>query len=385
MEFLIPGDCQGLRLDQALVRMIPGLGRRGARDLWTDFSVLVDGQRRAAGFRVQSGQKITLKTAQSATGQAATVNLFLRPVHPVLAGSKLPHRPRTIKPLRNENKKLRPAPTLPYNKSAHAPPFAGKVGAGSDSRSCQNGVNRTQYFRRIDKNKSALQEAQAALPAETCVRVVAQNDQFAALVKPAGMHSEALARGETLARGQAVRGRGSSIEAALPELFPKRRVVLLNRLDLPVSGLILVALSAPAAKDYALWQDQGQVHKRYLAVVHGRVPGDLEIRAALDTAKRRVVRVLSLDEPDCLRHTRVFPLTYREESDESLVCVEINKGRRHQIRAHLAWAGHPVQLDPLYGRRRTEDGGRRTESWIYLHHYRLELPGFAAAAFPDWL
>jgi len=285
VELIIPHDCRGLRLDQALVRIMPGLGRRGACDLWTRFVVLVDGRRRAAGFRVQGGQIVTLKTAQGAGHEAQ-------------------------------------------------PP--------------------------------SFQASFQAMPTETRVRVVAQDNHFAALVKPPGMHSEALAR-----------GRGPSLEAALPGLFPKRRAMLLNRLDKPVSGLVLAALDESAARDYAQWQDQGQVLKLYLAVVGGCMREVVEIRASLDTAKRRAVRVLSEVEPDPLRWTRVVFLAYREESDESLVRVEISKGRRHQIRVHLASVGHPVKLDPLYGA--GPDLG-----WIYLHHYGIMLPGFAAVELPGW-
>lgn len=210
-------------------------------------------------------------------------------------------------------------------------------------------------------------EPQTDAPEFPEVRIAAQNDHFAALIKPAGMHSETLA------------GRvGPSVQAALPLLFPRSRAVLLNRLDQPVSGLALAALTDQGASDYALWQDQGLVCKSYLAVVFGHVRRDMEIKAALDTAKRRKVRVLSGQEPDALRWTRVWPLTYREERGESLVLVEILKGRRHQIRAHLAGAGHPITHDPLYGP--GPDLG-----WIYLHHHSISLPGFAAEAAPEWL
>lgn len=277
VELLIPLDCRGLRLDQALTRIMPGLGRRGARDLWRRYVVLVDGRRRPAGFRVQGGQIVALRAA-------------LGTVH----------------------------------------------------------------------------EPQAATSTQVRIRMVAQDDRFAALSKPAGMHSGALAR-----------RREPSIEGALPEMFPSRRAVLLNRLDKAVSGLVLAALDESASRDYAQWQDLGRVRKRYLAVVRGCVREDLEIRAALDTAKRRAVRVLSMIESDPLRWTRVVCLAYRKEADESLVRVEISKGRRHQIRAHLASAGHPVKLDPLYGP--GPDLG-----WIHLHHCEVVLPGFTAQELPGW-
>ncbi|PTN37397.1 hypothetical protein C6366_07060 [Desulfonatronum sp. SC1] len=200
-----------------------------------------------------------------------------------------------------------------------------------------------------------------------------------------------------------VDGAGLTLEEALVDLFPGASALLLNRLDQPVSGLVLVALHGQAARDYAAWQDQGRVRKEYLAVVHGRLSGSVVIRGALDTAKRRKVRALSVEEPDALRWTRVTPLVatkaeclkvvealgqsahlggggvskipwetaWERTGEVTPVRVEILKGRRHQIRAHLASIGHPVLFDPLYGS--GPDLG-----WIGLHHREILLPGFRA-------
>ena len=198
------------------------------------------------------------------------------------------------------------------------------------------------------------------------VVLAARDESFAALVKPSGMHSEIVA-GST----------GPSVEAVLSDFFPNMPAILLNRLDQSVSGLVLVALGDPAARKYAAWQEQGLVRKQYLAAVRGNLSEEMLIQTVLDTAKRRRVRPMSGIEPNYLRWTRVFPLAYSDEREESLVAVEIMKGRRHQIRAHLAWAGHPVVFDPLYGQ--GPDLG-----WIYLHHCRIDLPDFSASALPNW-
>lgn len=311
-EHVIPDECHGMRLDQVLALLWPGFGRRGARRVLEAYRVDVDGRARKAGFRVSGGQLVRVRGREF--DQAGEGGL-LAPLEPeVLA-----------------------------------------------------------------------------------VRVAERNADFAALIKPAGMHCEPLPGGPG---GDGMR---LTLEEALPVLFPEAPTMLMNRLDQPVSGVVLAALHEQAARDYAAWQDQGRVRKEYLALVPGRLSRSVVIRSALDTAKRRKVRALSVNEPDALRWTRVTPLVagtaacleiaealersarlgggvvpkvpwdavWERTGEVTAVRVEIFKGRRHQIRAHLASIGHPVVFDPLYGS--GPDLG-----WIGLHHRKIFLPGFQA-------
>lgn len=191
--------------------------------------------------------------------------------------------------------------------------------------------------------------------------VVAGNERFAALPKPAGLDSTRLAGGDH-----------PSVEDFLPELLPG--AVLVNRLDAPTSGLLLAARTPEAAADYRRLEDEGKVTKTYLAVVHGRFDHPLTIARALDTTNRRKTAVLPADSPDPLRTTNVTPLAYDATRDLTLVEAVIHKGARHQIRAHLAAAGHPILGDGLYG---PKDA---VTTRLHLHHARIELPGFEAEA-----
>lgn len=216
------------------------------------------------------------------------------------------------------------------------------------------------------------------------LRVVGQSTgRMAALCKPPGLDTEALA-------GAA----GPSLEAFLPHFFPGRYARLVNRLDRHVSGLVLVALSPEAARDYRAHEDARAVTKVYLALVHvaegggqGVRPGDeLVIDLAIDAARRTTVRVTAEPDPTGLRHTRVRFLGPPPDldglspdvlpGDAMLARVAIHKGARHQIRAHLAHAGHPIVGDSVYGL--SEPGP------LYLHHALVDLPGFRAHADPPW-
>lgn len=197
-----------------------------------------------------------------------------------------------------------------------------------------------------------------AVPVCADVGIVARDERFAALAKPGGLHT--------------VAGRGaSSLESCLPELGLERWK-LLNRLDCLTSGLVLAAAGAAGAAAYKAWQDEGRVCKWYLALAHGTLDV-LQVRDRILDDKRRVVRVIP-EQDSPLRWTTARAV--RHVDGHTLLLVKILKGRRHQIRAHLAHTGHPLVGDPVYGT--GEPGG------LYLHHWRLDLPGFTASLLPDW-
>jgi 23S rRNA pseudouridine1911/1915/1917 synthase len=199
---------------------------------------------------------------------------------------------------------------------------------------------------------------------ELGLRIVKWEDGFAAVNKPGGVHSAAIA------------GRDEpSAEGALAELFPDREPVLLNRLDNLTSGLLLVALTPEARAAYLEYEDEGAIKKFYLARVRGRLDGIVSVRNRLDTDDRKKTRVLAEPDPDSRRWTGVTALSHDNAAGTSLVRCLIMKGARHQIRAHLSSIGHPIIGDPLYG-------GGESPRGLMLQHQRIEMPGFQAEAIP---
>jgi len=197
------------------------------------------------------------------------------------------------------------------------------------------------------------------------VRVVSVVNALAAVFKPGNVHCEAQSHNPE-----------PSVESVLPNLFPRQRPRLLNRLDYPTSGLVLVALSQGAFDQYQIWQDEGRVRKTYWAEIHGEWTGPELLKWRIETAKRRRVAVVFEPDPDPLRWTHVRAL-YRIAPGRTRVEVVIAKGRRHHIRAHLAAAGTPIQGDSLYG----EDS---PSAQLFLHHLRVHMPGFTAETPPPW-
>jgi 23S rRNA pseudouridine1911/1915/1917 synthase len=194
--------------------------------------------------------------------------------------------------------------------------------------------------------------------------VVLEAGPYALVSKPAGLHTAALSHGG-----------GECLESMLPELFPGRTALLLSRLDRLTTGLLPVAFSEAAATAYRDMEEGGQVAKTYLAVGHGRAASRyFRVENDLDAAARRKTRVLLRPSIDSLRVTEVEVAGVAQAV--TLFRCGIKKGARHQIRAHLAHAGHPLVGDPLYGR---GEGGR-----LYLHCAGIDCPAFTAQLDAPW-
>ena len=128
---------------------------------------------------------------------------------------------------------------------------------------------------------------------------------------------------------------------------------LVNRLDRETSGLVLVAKSGAVASELGKLIESSAVHKEYLAIAHGTVEaGEFTIDAPLGRDESSPVAIKDGVRPDgAPARTQVIPLkTFRTTSGcFSLLRLHPQTGRKHQIRIHLAHAGHPIVGDKIYG------------------------------------
>ena len=181
--------------------------------------------------------------------------------------------------------------------------------------------------------------------------VLYEDDSVLALDKPAGQPTHPLRFAETdtlanalVARFPALAGIGDD------RLFP----ALLHRLDTQTSGLVLAAKTAAA---YAALRTQFRrftVQKHYTALVHGVVDAPGRLAAPLTHQTRSPCKMAVVRNPDKIppgdqfaAETAWTPLETGREF--SLLDVTIYSGVTHQIRCHLAAAGHPIVGDALYG------------------------------------
>jgi 23S rRNA pseudouridine1911/1915/1917 synthase len=143
---------------------------------------------------------------------------------------------------------------------------------------------------------------------------------------------------------------------------------VVSRLDAPVTGLVLLARTSKAAARLSEAFRLRRVKKSYLAVVEGTptaMSATLEHYLRKDERHRKV-HATHETCPDA----QFARLSYRvvcSNDAMSLLEVELDTGRKHQIRVQLAKVGHPIVGDRKYG------SAAALSSGIALHAHRLEL------------
>jgi tRNA pseudouridine32 synthase/23S rRNA pseudouridine746 synthase len=142
---------------------------------------------------------------------------------------------------------------------------------------------------------------------------------------------------------------------------------VVHRLDMATSGLLVMARGDAAQRHLSDAFAQRVVHKRYVAVVQGRMPaagGDIDLPLVADWPNRPRQIVDAARGKASLTRWRV--LSVDAQRDASRVELEPVTGRSHQLRVHLQAIGHPIVGDALYG--------GRAAPRLMLHACELTVP-----------
>ncbi|MGS7000252.1 RluA family pseudouridine synthase [Streptococcus pyogenes] len=126
---------------------------------------------------------------------------------------------------------------------------------------------------------------------------------------------------------------------------------IVHRIDKDTSGLLMVAKTDAAHQALAEELKAKKSLRKYLAIVHGNLPNDrgmIEAPIGRSEKDRKKQAVTAKGKEAVTRFT-----VLERFGDYSLVELQLETGRTHQIRVHMAYIGHPVAGDPLYGPRKT--------------------------------
>jgi 23S rRNA pseudouridine1911/1915/1917 synthase len=125
---------------------------------------------------------------------------------------------------------------------------------------------------------------------------------------------------------------------------------IVHRLDKETSGVMVVAKNDRAMQSLVDQFKTGAVHKEYAALVRG-VPQPAQRRIQTMIGRSRHDRKKMSAQPPRGREAVTYYRVVEPFGDlAALLAVQIETGRTHQIRVHMAHVGHPVLGDPVYGR-----------------------------------
>ena len=191
---------------------------------------------------------------------------------------------------------------------------------------------------------------------ESSIKVVFEDEDILAVSKPTSMPVHP-SKGNSLI----------TLANAVMWYYRDRHFVFraVNRLDRDTSGIVLIAKNREAAHKLSSAMKRGEFTKEYLSVVDGcpapRV-GTVNAKIARER-EGEMKRVVREDGKHAVTHYEVI----KSDGLRSLVRIRLETGRTHQIRVHMAYIGHPLTRDFLYG----NGGPGDTYS---LHAEKLTIP-----------
>lgn len=206
-------------------------------------------------------------------------------------------------------------------------------------------------------------------------QIVYEDEAVLVIRKPAGLATESAGIG----RKDVVSELKNYVAKKNPGKMPYLGIV--HRLDQPVEGLLVFAKTKKAAENLTAQLGKGTLKKEYLAVVCGKVPentgrlvdylakekGMAVVKNAADAKTEKDVDAQTEKDVDAQAGKAADPqakkavLTYTKKAETekfTLLAVQIETGRFHQIRAQLSHAGFPILGDEKYGSEESKELSR---------------------------
>lgn len=192
-------------------------------------------------------------------------------------------------------------------------------------------------------------EEAAVLPEDIPLDIWYEDDDVLVVNKPRGMVVHPGAGNTT---GTLVNALLFHCGSCLSDLNGPVRPGIVHRIDKDTSGLLMVAKTNDAHASLARQLAEHSTTRRYLALVRDNIreeEGTVDQPLGRDP-KNRLRRAVNGENPKrAVTHFRVL----ERYGPVTLVECRLETGRTHQIRVHMAYIGHPLLGDPLYGPRKT--------------------------------
>lgn len=200
--------------------------------------------------------------------------------------------------------------------------------------------------------------------------ILFENEDIIAINKPSGI---AVHKGSGLRFG---------VIEAFRQIFPEQTLELVHRLDRETSGCLLLAKNRQIlAELHELLRHEKivRIEKTYLALVHGRWSnGKKTVDIGISKTKRSGEHMMQTDESGDNAISHFEPVEIFELADKqycSLMKINIETGRTHQIRVHAKHCGFPIIGDSKYGDKGVNQTFRKLGlKRLFLHAQQLYLP-----------
>ncbi len=188
------------------------------------------------------------------------------------------------------------------------------------------------------------------LPEDLQLDIVYEDDDVVVVNKPQGMvvHPSAGHPNGTLVNGLLHQIKN------LSTINDVVRPGIVHRIDKDTSGLLMVAKNDQAHEALAEQLKDKTSLRKYVALVHGEIPhekGRIEAPIGRSKVDRKMQAVIEGGKP-AVTHFQVL----QRYENFTLIELQLETGRTHQIRVHMQYINYPVAGDPLYGPKKTLKG-----------------------------
>lgn len=140
----------------------------------------------------------------------------------------------------------------------------------------------------------------------------------------------------------------------LSDINGEFRPGIVHRIDAYTTGLLMVAKNNKAHEILAKELEEKKTYRKYVALVWGVIKedtGTIDAPIGRDSNDRKKMCVTDINAKDAITHFKVL----ERYKDATLIELQLETGRTHQIRVHMNYIDHPVVNDPVYGRKKLID------------------------------